>query len=41
VTVGESPVVGPGDWARGLRPVKRSRAVARLAYDRASRWNRV
>ena len=39
--MGESPVVGPGDWARGLRPVKRSRAVARMAYDRASRWSRV
>ena len=39
--MGQSPVVGPGDWARGLRPVTRSRAVARLAYDRASRWSRV
>ena len=31
----------PGDWARGLRPVVRSRADARQAYDRASRWSRV
>ena len=37
----QSPVAGPGDWARGLRPVRRSRAAARLAYDRGSRWNRV
>lgn len=28
------------DWARGLRPVARSRAQARAAYDRASRWSR-
>ena len=31
---------GSGDWARGLRPVTRSRAEARRAYDRASRWYR-
>lgn len=31
---------GSGDWARGLRPVTRSRAAARHAYDRASRWSR-
>jgi demethylmenaquinone methyltransferase/2-methoxy-6-polyprenyl-1,4-benzoquinol methylase len=29
-----------GDWARELLPVTRSRAEARLAYDRASRWSR-
>lgn len=29
-----------GDWARGLHPVTRSRAQARTAYDRASRWSR-
>lgn len=37
----QPPVAGPGDWARGLRPVARSRADARQAYDRASRWSRV
>jgi ubiquinone/menaquinone biosynthesis C-methylase UbiE len=31
---------GSGDWARGLRRVSRSRAEARRAYDRASRWYR-
>ena len=31
---------GSGDWARGLRPVNRSRSQARLAYDRASGWSR-
>jgi len=36
-----SPGAEPGDWARGLRPVARSRADARQAYDRASRWSRV
>jgi len=34
----ESPPAVPGDWARGLRPVVRSRSAARRAYDRASRW---
>ncbi len=37
----QPPVSGPGDWARGLRAVARSRADARQAYDRASRWSRV
>jgi ubiquinone/menaquinone biosynthesis C-methylase UbiE len=36
-----SPNGGRVDWARGLRPVARSRAAARLAYDRASRWSRL
>jgi len=39
--VRQPPVDGPGDWARGLRPVARPRADARQAYDRASRWTRV
>jgi len=37
----ETPVAGPDDWARGLRPVSRSRPAARQAYDRASRWSRM
>ena len=37
----QPPGPEPGDWARGLRPVARSRADARQAYDRASRWSRV
>jgi len=37
----QSPDEVPGDWARGLRPVVRSRADARQAYDRASHWSRV
>lgn len=36
-----SPDRGRVDWARGLRPVTRSRADARRAYDRASRWSRL
>jgi ubiquinone/menaquinone biosynthesis C-methylase UbiE len=39
--VGKLPVAGQGGWARGLRPVTRSRAAARRAYDRASRWSGV
>lgn len=37
----QSTDTGSGDWARGLRRVTRSRAQARQAYDRASRWSPV
>jgi ubiquinone/menaquinone biosynthesis C-methylase UbiE len=39
--MGRPPIAAPADWARGIRPVRRSRAAARRAYDRSSRWSRV
>lgn len=41
MTARQSRGARPGDWARGLRPVTRSRADARQAYERASRWSRL
>ena len=38
--VTRSTDAGSSGWAQGLRPVTRSRAAARRAYDRASRWHR-
>lgn len=39
--MGHSPDAEPGDWARGLCPVTRSRAAARQTYDRSSCWSRL